>query len=193
MPVRRSTGVAAVVIAAAGVLASSCGPPQGAQRSRPAATVPASEASSPKPGGAEVMPPDGDDSRRPSAGQALEDACSLLPVEAVEALLGGRAQVVRAGRAQCAWSAGRRRAEVSVAIEAITDLRTALERYQAGTDVYEAVSGIADAALVTDPRGESARIAVFGDGLLVVIRAPGRSTHRLSEAARALVKGLSAE
>lgn len=192
MPVRRSTGVAAAVIAA-GVLASSCGPPQGAQRSRPAATVPASEAASPEPGGAEVVPPDGDDSRRPSAGPALEDACSLLPVEAVEALLGGRPLVVRAGRARCAWSTGSRRAEVSVAIEAITDLRTALERYQAGTDVHEAVSGIAAAALVTDPRGKSARIAVFGDGWLVVLRAPGRSTHGLSEAARALVKGLSAE
>ncbi len=192
MPVRRSTGVAAAVIAAA-VLASPCGRPQGEQRSRPAATVAASEASSPKPGGAEVVPPDGDDSRRTSPGPALEDACSLLPIEAVEALLGGRAQVVRAGRSQCAWSTGSRTAEVSVAVEAFADLRTALERYQAGTDVHEAVSGIAAAALVTDPRGESARIAVFGDGWLVVVRAPGRSTHRLSEAARALVKGLSAE
>lgn len=187
MPLSRGVGAAA-----AALLATSCGPPQAAPRSLPAATVPAREASSPRAAGGELVAPEDDSGRRPPALHALADACSLLPVAAVESLLGGPAEPPRPGPGSCAWSAAGRTGEVRVAVEAISDLRVALERYQAATDVHEAVSGIADAALVSDPGGESARIAVFGAGWQAVVHAPGRSTPALAAAAGTLAQRLAA-
>lgn len=159
-------------------------------RAAPRATIPSVESSAPPSGSAELAPQLETDPTGSLVGGVLERPCSLMTTASIVSMIGEQAIVARQVTGDCRWASVDGRTAVHLTIEIVEDTRSALEAYQAKTDVEEAVSGLGLAALVSHPNTPSAAIAVFGPDWRLVLRAPGRGTAALTDAVRTAVARL---